>query len=75
MQDDYLAKMTDCLTHIKSVNKTDVLTLLSTFGSLKQIADAKTEQLAMCPGFGDQKVKRLQSAWKQPFLANKKVKR
>ncbi|KAI8088166.1 excision repair cross-complementing 1-like protein, partial [Thamnidium elegans] len=67
VQDEYLAKMTDCLTSIKSVNKTDVLTLLSTFGCLKNIVDAKTEALAMCPGFGEQKVKRLQQVWKQPF--------
>lgn len=72
VQDEFLAKMTDCLTQVKSVNKTDVLTLLSTFGSLKDIVDAKSDQLAMCPGFGEQKVKRLQQAWKQPFLANKK---
>lgn len=72
VQDEFLAKMTDCLTQVKSINKTDVLTLLSTFGSLQQIADAKSDQLAMCPGFGEQKVKRLQQAWKQPFLANKK---
>lgn len=72
VQDEFLTKMTDCLTQVKSVNKTDVLTLLSTFGSLQQIADARSDQLAMCPGFGEQKVKRLQQVWKQPFLANKK---
>ncbi|KAI7896369.1 restriction endonuclease type II-like protein [Mucor mucedo] len=72
VQNEFLAKMTDCLTQVKSVNKTDVLTLLSTFGSLQKIADAKSDQLAMCPGFGEQKVKKLQQVWKQPFLANKK---
>lgn len=72
VQDDFLSKITDCLTQVRSVNKTDCLTLLSTFGSLQQIADAKSDQLAMCPGFGEQKVKRLQQVWKQPFLANKK---
>jgi DNA excision repair protein ERCC-1 len=75
VEDGFLAKATDCLTNIKSVNKTDVLTLLSTFGSLKQVSEAKADQLAMCPGFGEQKVKRLQQAWKLPFLANKKQKR
>ncbi|CAO3612488.1 unnamed protein product [Mucor fragilis] len=75
VDDEYFAKMTDCLTQIRSVNKTDVLTLLSTFGSLKQVADAKTDALAMCPGFGEQKVRRLQQTWKQPFLANKKQKK
>ncbi|KAI8066216.1 restriction endonuclease type II-like protein [Gilbertella persicaria] len=72
VEDEYLAKITDCLTQIRSVNKTDVLTLLSTFGSLKQISEATTDQLAMCPGFGEQKVKRIQQVWKQPFLANSK---
>ncbi|KAK4509642.1 uncharacterized protein ATC70_006944 [Mucor velutinosus] len=75
VDDEYFAKITDCLTQIRSVNKTDVLTLLSTFGSLKQVADAKTDALAMCPGFGEQKVRRLQQTWKQPFLANKKQKK
>lgn len=75
VQDEFLAKMADCLTNVKSVNKTDVLTLLGTFGSLKQVTEAKADQLAMCPGFGEQKVKRVQQVWKQPFLANKKQKR
>ncbi|KAL9556183.1 hypothetical protein MBANPS3_001977 [Mucor bainieri] len=75
VDDEYFARMTDCLTQIRSVNKTDVLTLLSTFGSLKKVADAKTDALAMCPGFGEQKVRRLQQTWKQPFLANKKQKK
>jgi DNA excision repair protein ERCC-1 len=70
--DEYMAKVTDSLTQVRSVNKTDVLTLLSTFGSLRQISEARTDQLAMCPGFGEQKVKRLQQVWKKPFLANKK---
>lgn len=72
VEEQYLERMTDCLTQVRSVNKTDVLTLLSTFGSLKNVSDAKADALAMCPGFGDQKVKRLQLAFKQPFLANKK---
>ncbi|KAI7907810.1 restriction endonuclease type II-like protein [Cokeromyces recurvatus] len=75
VENEYLAKMTDCLTQIKSVNKTDVLTLLSTFRTLKGVAEAKTEELAMCPGFGEQKVRRVQQVWKQPFLANKKQKK
>lgn len=74
VEEQYLERMTDCLTQVRSVNKTDVLTLLSTFGSLKNVSDAKADALAMCPGFGDQKVKRLQLAFKQPFLANKKQK-
>ncbi|CEI93920.1 Putative DNA excision repair protein ERCC-1 [Rhizopus microsporus] len=74
VENDYLAKVTDCLTNVRSVNKTDVLTLLSTFGSLKRVMEASTEELSVCPGFGEQKVKRLQRVWKQPFLMNKKRK-
>jgi DNA excision repair protein ERCC-1 len=53
------------------VNKTDVLTLKSTFGSLEHIINAPTEALALCPGFGEQKVRRLQQAFTQPFIVEK----
>ncbi|KAI8344872.1 DNA excision repair protein ERCC-1-like protein [Choanephora cucurbitarum] len=72
VEDEFMAKITDCLTQVRSVNKTDVLTLLSTFGSLKKISEASPDQLAMCPGFGEQKVRRLQQVWKQPFIVNNK---
>ena len=29
---DYISQLTDCLTSVRSVNKTDVVTLASTFG-------------------------------------------
>jgi DNA excision repair protein ERCC-1 len=65
--------MTDCLTNIKSVNKTDVATLISTFGSMKNVAEASQEDLSFCPGFGPQKAKRVHDLFKEPFLkANKK---
>lgn len=74
-QEDYFDKVTGCLTQIRSVNKTDVMTLLSTFGSLRSIAEAPTDSLVMCPGFGEQKVKRLQHAFNQPFKVDRKKKR
>lgn len=73
--DDYNAKATDTLTQIRSVNKTDVITLLSTFGSIEGIAKATSDQLAMCPGFGEQKVKRLQQAFTTPFVVKDRSKR
>ncbi|KAI8824815.1 DNA excision repair protein ERCC-1 [Fimicolochytrium jonesii] len=69
---DYLAKLTDALTQIKTVNKTDVLTLASAFGSLRGIISAKPDELAQCPGFGEQKVRRIHEAFQQPFLLSKK---
>ncbi|KAJ6663871.1 hypothetical protein lerEdw1_009952 [Lerista edwardsae] len=53
---DYLSRATDCLTSVKSVNKTDTLSLLSTFGSLASIIQASKEDLSLCPGIGPQKV-------------------
>ncbi|CAG8438492.1 14021_t:CDS:2 [Ambispora leptoticha] len=75
VDNDYYAKLTQCLTQIRSVNKTDVLTLSSQFGSLKNIMSASTDELSTCPGIGDQKIKRLQEAFTQPFTMNKKKKK
>lgn len=72
---NFMAKMTECLTNIKSVNKTDVSTLISTFGSLKGIVEASQEDLSFCPGFGPQKAKRVHDLFKEPFLRSKKDKK
>uniref|UniRef100_A0ACD5TJ24 Uncharacterized protein n=1 Tax=Avena sativa TaxID=4498 RepID=A0ACD5TJ24_AVESA len=49
---DYLSRFTHALTSIRRVNKTDVITLGSSFGSLSRIMDASMEELARCPGIG-----------------------
>ncbi|RIA88379.1 restriction endonuclease type II-like protein [Glomus cerebriforme] len=56
IENDYLSKLTHCMTHIRFVNKTDVVTLASTFGSLKNIMEATPEDMSICPGIGEQKV-------------------
>ncbi|KAI8076857.1 excision repair cross-complementing 1 ercc1 [Halteromyces radiatus] len=66
--DKYYQDMTETLTQIRTVNKTDVLTLLSTFGSFHAIANASAQQLALCPGFGERKVNHVQQAFTQPFV-------
>ncbi|KAF5903105.1 DNA excision repair protein ERCC-1, partial [Clarias magur] len=55
VEKDYLSKVTDCLTTVKSINKTDAITLLSTFSSLGGIISASKEELELCPGLGPQK--------------------
>lgn len=57
----------DVLTCVRSLNKTDVLTLLSHFGSVAGILTASIEQLSMCPGFGEKKVRRLWEALHAPI--------
>ncbi|CAM9642657.1 unnamed protein product [Lampetra planeri] len=75
VEQDYLSRMTDCLTTIKSVNKTDVITLLNTFGSLANIMEASKEDLSLCPGLGPRKARSLSSVFHEPFLKAKKPKK
>lgn len=67
MDTDYLSRLTHALTEVRHVNKTDVVTLGSTFGSLSHIMDASMEDLARCPGIGERKVKRLHDTFHEPF--------
>lgn len=67
MDADYLSRLNHALTAIRHVNKTDVVTLGSTFGSLSGIMDASMEDLARCPGIGERKVKRLYDTFHEPF--------
>ncbi|KAJ3030123.1 UNVERIFIED_CONTAM: Excision repair cross-complementation group 1 [Siphonaria sp. JEL0065] len=68
VDEDDFSKLSDCLSQVKSVNKTDVVTLVSNFGSFKNIVEASPEELSILPGFGDQKVKRFVEAVNTPFL-------
>jgi DNA excision repair protein ERCC-1 len=67
MNTDYLSRLTHVLTTVRHVNKTDVVTLGSTFGSLSHIMDASMEDLSRCPGIGERKVKRLYDTFHEPF--------
>jgi len=67
IQTDFTAKMQDVLTTVKSVNKTDALTLFSAFGSFKNIVNATQAEISICPGFGNHKAQRLNNALKESF--------
>ncbi|KAJ2464026.1 ssDNA endonuclease and repair protein rad10, partial [Coemansia sp. RSA 2322] len=71
VEDTYIARLSSSLTSVKSVNKTDVLTLLSNFGSFDGIAKASNDELSMCPGIGDLKAQRVFKAFNEPFLPEK----
>lgn len=68
VDDDYLGKLQDCFGVIRSVNKSDVLTLASNFGSVKAVCDASADDLAQCPGLGDKKVARIHEALHEPLV-------
>uniref|UniRef100_A0A9L0RRM3 DNA excision repair protein ERCC-1 n=2 Tax=Equus caballus TaxID=9796 RepID=A0A9L0RRM3_HORSE len=68
LEQDFVSRVIECLTTVKSVNKTDSQTLLATFGSLEQLIAASREDLALCPGLGPQKARRLFDVLHEPFL-------
>ncbi|KAJ1622866.1 restriction endonuclease type II-like protein [Pavlovales sp. CCMP2436] len=65
---DYTATLHDCLSAIRAINKSDVLTLSTSLGSLREILLASEEQLALCPGLGEKKIRLLQAAATDPFM-------
>lgn len=63
--------------NIRSVNKTDVATLLDVFHNFSNVCSAKQEELILCPGIGETKAKRIYAVLHEPFIkdnlfANKK---
>lgn len=71
---DHFSKLTDCLTTLKGINKTDVVTLNSTFGNLAGMAAASKQDLSLLPGFGPLKAQRLHDLFREPFIAINKRK-
>ncbi|KAL6775946.1 RAD10 [Auxenochlorella protothecoides x Auxenochlorella symbiontica] len=64
---DFVSTATAALTSLRGVNKTDVKTLGDRFGSMAALFSASKEELALCPGLGPTKVKRLFEAFHEPF--------
>ena len=73
-QTHYADQVSDFLTACKTINKTDGATLLGQFGSLQRLVRAGPDDLALVPGMGQVKVKRLYDALHKPF-STKAVKR
>lgn len=69
MDGSNMSKLTSALSQIRTVNKTDVVTLTSNFKSFHDIINAPRDQLAMLPGFGEAKVDRLTTAFDASFLS------
>ncbi|THH04406.1 hypothetical protein EW145_g5540 [Phellinidium pouzarii] len=64
---EYGAMLRSALTSINKVNKMDVETLRTSFGSFNKIAHASPDQLRSLPGFGQVKVRRVVDAFEKPF--------
>lgn len=70
---EFLPKMSKVLTNIRSINKTDVSTLLDVFGNFTNLCKASEDQLVLCPGIGEKKVKRLYHTLHEPFQKKQKI--
>ena len=63
-------KIVEALTSVKSVNRTDAVTLLGTFKTLSNIISASADDLALCPGFGPNKAQKLHKVFSENFRRN-----
>ena len=66
-QTNFADQVTDALCAIRSVNKTDSAQLMSQFGTLRGLMRAPMDELSLCPGIGEKKVRRLYEAFHKPF--------
>ncbi|CAE6433774.1 unnamed protein product [Rhizoctonia solani] len=66
---DYQSVLRAALTTVRGVNRTDVMTLKTNFGSFSNVVHATTEDMQLCPGVGPTKVRRLREAFNKPFYS------
>jgi len=64
---DHDSILRTALTSISKVNKTDVETLRTSFGSFATISRATSDQLQNLPGFGQVKVRNIKTAFEKPI--------
>ncbi|PSS17058.1 hypothetical protein M430DRAFT_28767 [Amorphotheca resinae ATCC 22711] len=71
----YAEKMVEFVTVPRSINKTDAVSLVSAFGSIRAAVNAKPEEVAIVSGWGEKKVQKWCSVVDEPFRARRAAKR
>lgn len=71
----YSDRMVDFITTPRSVNKTDAVSLVSQFGSIRTAVNARHEDVAGIAGWGDKKVERWCTSVNEPFRIKRAAKR
>ena len=71
----YSEKVVEFVTVPRSINKTDAISLLANFGSLRAAVNAPPEEIALVGGWGDKKVSTWCSSVRDGFRAKKARKR
>jgi len=72
---NYADKLVDFVTVPRGINKTDAVNLISSFGSVRTAVNARPEEVALLPGWGEKKVQRWCSSVKEPFRIKKAARR
>ena len=70
----YKESLTEFVTTPRSINKTDAASLISNFGTLRAAVNARPEELALVPGWGEKKVKIWCSTMRENFRVRKAAK-
>ncbi|GAB1601582.1 uncharacterized protein LOC115218575 [Argonauta hians] len=68
---DYFSVLTDCLTTVKQINKTDCTNIISKFMSLEAVIQSDQKDFTFCPGLGPRKAGQLYNVFHEPFLKRK----
>ncbi|KAJ8125726.1 hypothetical protein O1611_g7912 [Lasiodiplodia mahajangana] len=63
----YAEKLVEFVTVPRGINKADAISLVSSFGSIKNAINGDPEQVAFIGGWGEKKVKRWCSVVEEPF--------
>lgn len=71
----YSGRMTDFITTPRSINKTDAVSLVGQFGSIRTAINARHEDVAAVPGWGEKKVERWCRSVREPFRVQRAAKR
>ena len=67
----YAERLVEFITVPRSINKTDAVSLVSAFGSLRNAVNADPDQVAVIGGWGEKKVKSWCRAVQEPFRIRK----
>jgi DNA excision repair protein ERCC-1 len=71
----YSDRMVDFITTPRSVNKTDAVSLVSQFGSIRTAVNARHEDISSIAGWGEKKVERWCASVREPFRIQRAARR
>ncbi|TKX23917.1 mating-type switching protein-like protein [Elsinoe australis] len=67
----YSDQLVDFVTVPRGINKTDAVSLVATFGSIRTAINARPEEIAFISGWGEKKVQRWCKTVREPFRTRK----